>query len=278
MKIKVVQFYCGMNDVYNQLVNQVKEINSKYCQLHNYEYQLIIINNQQVEQFVNNNIFRWNINAYKFKVIYEQLIQSDCDYLVFLDADAVISKPTIKIEDIIDLKHDLFFSRSDSMFDQKRHVTCLSMKLKNMIESTVIDKYHFEHIMDLFDLYTDLQRLLLGYLFINEGLIVIKNNQLMKDFFRDAITLVPHFNDLKYNRMTTDGRIIHFLTLRNKYKDCWCFMYDQAQGSHLSKNEAKYDEEKTFVLHDYQIGSFNTRLNNIRNVKQNKWWKGYFNE
>ena len=135
----------------------------------------------------------------------------------------------------------------------------------------LVTKY-FEEFIDSFQLFRNFERLLLGYLFMNEGLIVIKNNALMKDFFKDANVLVPYFNDLKFNTMTTDGRILHFLTLRNKYKNSWKFMDDYAQGSHASINEAKYDEDRTFVLHDYQIQSFKERLNNIKQLKNNKWW------
>ena len=43
--------------------------------------------------------------AYKMKFIMDHLNKQDCDYLVWIDADAAISKPTIKIEDLIDDKH-----------------------------------------------------------------------------------------------------------------------------------------------------------------------------
>lgn len=274
MKIKIVQFYCGKNQVYNQLVNQVKDLNSNYCYIHNYDYQLRQVDEKQVQQFINSNNFRWNINAYKFKVIYEQLIQSDCDYLVYMDADAAISKPQIKIEDLIDNEHDLFFSRSDSKHDQKTHMIDLAQKMNAIFQKKLLDTNYFDEFTDAFCLFYNFERLMIGYLFMNEGFMVIKNDNLMKDFFKDANDLVPYFNDLKFNTMTTDGRIVHFLTLRNKYKDCWKFMYDQAQGSHASINEAKYDEDKTFVLHDYQVSSFEERLAYMKNLKENKWWKG----
>lgn len=272
MKIKIIQFYCGDDPVYKELVDVVADLNGEYCKRYNYKYCFEHVSREDVDNYINTNIFRWNINAYKFKVINDHLRMDDCDYLVYMDADAVVSNPTIKIEDLIDQDHSIFFSRSDSKYDQQMHMIDLGNKLNAVYQQRLLQTNYFDEFTDKFQFYLSFERLMIGYLFMNEGLIVIKNNQLMKDFFTDADKLVPYFNDIKYNTMTTDGRIIHFLTLRNKYKDSWTFMYDQAQGSYASRGKSKYNEENTFVLHDYQIQSFQVRLEHIKQLRNNQWW------
>lgn len=277
MKLKIVQFYCGNDPTYQELIKVVSELNSKYCEKQGYEYSFDHIERQDVDNYINTNNFRWCINAYKFKVINKHLNENDCDYLVFMDADAVVSNPTIKIENLIDNQHHIFFSRSDSKHDQQLHMVDLAQKMNVIFQKKLLVTNYFDEFTDGFYLFHNFERLMVGYLFMNEGFMVIKNDNLMKDFFKDADALVPYFNDLKFNTMTTDGRIIHFLTLRNKYRDSWKFMYDYAQGSHASSNEAKYDEDRTFILHDYQIQSFDERLNNIKQLKNNKWWNKVLN-
>lgn len=39
--------------------------------------------------------------------------------------------------------------------------------------------------------------------------------------------------------------------MQNRYKDCYTFMFDQAQGGIANAFETKYDVEKTFILHNY---------------------------
>lgn len=278
MKIKIVSYYAGDDPLYAKMCSLTKEINSKYCQLHNYAYQFNKKDMQEIKNFAQSNHGNgFDIIAYKIKFLYEHLIKNDCDILVFLDADATVSNPNIKIEDLIDNKHDFFISSFDDKNELEKQFALLSQKLNYYWSNkNTLDQYPAYKIIEMLDLYRHGAALSTGSLFWNEGLIIIKNTPTIQEFFKEAMLLVPYFHNLKNPVLSTEQRVLGFLCLQTKYKDIYTYLTPYAQGGYAAKFEAKYDENKSFVLHDYLISDRNVRIKNIQQLKQNKWWKDIF--
>lgn len=92
-KIKVVQFYT--NNV--PYAKYTVEINKKYCEYHNYEY-YVENNTNKIISLLDGRSITW----YKPHLIKESLDNnSNVEYVVFLDIDAVITNQNLKIEDFI---------------------------------------------------------------------------------------------------------------------------------------------------------------------------------
>lgn len=94
MKIVVAQFY-SENVVYG---NYSREINERYCNLHGYTY-FAETNTEKIKDRLQGRSWTW----YKPHLLRDVFIQyPDCDYVLFLDIDAVFSTDTRRIEEFID--------------------------------------------------------------------------------------------------------------------------------------------------------------------------------
>lgn len=121
MKIKMIQYLTGSNPDYNKLANEVEFLNKTYCKFYGYDYEFLRFKEQELE---------WaDAVEYKIKYISETLNKQEHDYVVFVDADAGIANPTIKIEDLIDNEHYLFLSKCNERYAFLRDTT---LALKNL--------------------------------------------------------------------------------------------------------------------------------------------------
>lgn len=94
MKIVVAQFY-SENVVYG---NYAREINERYCNLQGYTY-FAETNTEKIKNNLQGRSWTW----YKPHLLREVFTQHpDCDYVLFLDIDAVFSTDTRRIEEFID--------------------------------------------------------------------------------------------------------------------------------------------------------------------------------
>ena len=109
MKIKVIQYLISNDQKYLRLAKLAEKINHNYCKINGYDFKFEYKDNES-------NLDFEATTFYKILYINENL--NDCDYLVFIDADAAISNPTIKIENLIDDKHELFLSRGNDRLYQ----------------------------------------------------------------------------------------------------------------------------------------------------------------
>jgi len=92
MKLKLIQYYTP-NCSY---ASTSEKINRDYCEKHSIEY-FAETNEQTIREGYDSRAVQW----YKIKFTQDQLKNSDVDYIVFMDADAVVVKPEKDIRDII---------------------------------------------------------------------------------------------------------------------------------------------------------------------------------
>lgn len=275
MNIKIVQYIFEGESKYNILFNLTKQINMNYCKLYNYNYHYDIFNKNMIQQLYGK--FEWIYACvYKLNYIYNNLIKNDCDYLVFLDADAAVNKPIIKIEDLVDDEHDLFLSKGD----EKTQILRSLFLLHNIIDSILKNyqyfldnniEYNLYNVTDLFQLCEKFSH---GSLFFNEGFIIIKNTFLMKQFFQDCINLIKYYiYRYVWRGRGYDGLIMSSILFQEKYKNAFIYMYDQAQGGIKNVFETKYDVNTTFILHNYGNAlTIDQKIEQINKLKSNIWW------
>ena len=104
MKLKIVQYYTP-----NLTYATVSErINRTYCEKHNIEY-FVQTSKEEIGATLNGRAVQW----YKIPFLQQVLTTSDHDYIIYLDADAVVVKPEKDIRDIINenLDSDLIIAR-----------------------------------------------------------------------------------------------------------------------------------------------------------------------
>lgn len=101
-KIALVTFY----DNYSEDIREISLSNKeKYAKKHGYE---LFVGDKEVYNLRQGRPSAWT----KFKLIEKTL--PNFDYVVWFDADTVVVNDTIRIEDIIDDKHDLFYSKDEN--------------------------------------------------------------------------------------------------------------------------------------------------------------------
>lgn len=123
------------NDKIQQLANITTPVLEKYCNQNNY---------QLVVKHISND-FDKHPAWYKPIAILDTLEETGCDYLFWIDTDALVIKPTYKLEDIIEEDKYLYISHD---------FNCL-----------------------------------------NSGVMLLKNCDLIKDFFREVYARYPSFKD-----------------------------------------------------------------------------------
>ena len=97
-KIVVAQFYTN-NLSYGKFS---EEINKKYCSDKGYVYH-VEKDTDKIKGYIEDRAYTWA----KPKLIAEVMQKYDCDYVLFLDMDAIVSDHTIRIEEFIDDHFDL---------------------------------------------------------------------------------------------------------------------------------------------------------------------------
>ena len=101
MNIAVLQFYTSNINygVYSEMINQ------KYCEDKGYTY-VCEKNTERIISICDKRSFHWG----KVKLVQELLDTDKFDYILFLDADAIISDFNQNIEDFIDSDYDMVFA------------------------------------------------------------------------------------------------------------------------------------------------------------------------
>lgn len=267
MKIKIIQYLISNDNEYLQLAKLSEQINCCYCKLYNYDFKFEYKNNDE-------NLNFEETTFYKIPYINNNL--NNCDYLVFIDADAAVSNPNIKIEDLIDNKHEMFFSRGNDRLYQIITLQNLYNNLLNFLKDNrkLLLTNYFHEFVDKFNLYHDLERLSLGNIFFNEGFIIVKNTEKMNEFFSLCSNFGKYFLNRIHSGLEADGAVLCFFLQQKKFNNLYTFLPDYAQGGFANSYEGKYDENKTFVLHNYgKALNFNQKYEALENLLNNKWWK-----
>ena len=272
MKIKLISYLISTDQKWKQIFKVASEINTKYCELYNYNYQFKLMDESKWD-----SVTRDAKLIYKISFMYNHLLMNDCDYLVFIDADAAISKPTIKIEDLIDDKYELFLSKGNDRVGTLNLLSNLFNKLVPVLSSR--DKALTMNFDQEFrkQFYEECEFLSLDNIPFNEGFIIIKNTETMKEYFNDCLKMLNYTLNTVNKSGSPDGRAMNFVLQLKKYNSLYTFMYDQVQSTVVNSYQFAYDIDKTFILHNYGYG-FNSdqRIGLLKELKNNKWWKGKF--
>lgn len=287
MKIKVVSYYVdGGSEKHLQLSKVTEQINRKYCELHGYDIQFVYMTKQEYFDFYKEDEKQVTYLDYKIPFISEQLNKQDCDYLVFLDADAPISKPQIKIEDLVDDTHQFFLCRGNEKVIQINCLINIANKINQIFqrehsEHYLTKNYYDQTIMKDYDMFGDFEWLSWSYLLFNEGFMIIKNTPTMREFWDRAykyeMDFFIHMDRTIVSHGGQDGRVIKFMLLQKKYNPLYTFMPQFAMGGVANSFETRYDVEKHFVLHNYgQALTDEQKIEWAQSLKNNKWWKEYY--
>lgn len=277
MKIKIVQYFIGNNEKYLELAHEVEILNRKYAEIHEYDYDFDYLDSSVVEDCFGKCTPK-EMAAYKLQYILDKLGQKDCDYLVFMEADVVVSKPTIKIENLIDEKHQFFISRNNDVPFQIKHINNILHELQRIL--SIKNRIYTEYWTDILkienknNLYDSLSTLSSYCFFHNEGFYIIKNVKEMEALFIDAVQFVYFLEDIIYDSsVVLEGRALCMTLLKEKYNSLFTFLPAYIQGAEKGAYQTKYNSETTFLLHEYGTATtLQQKINEVKNLHNNKWW------
>lgn len=288
------------SDNYYALTTIFKELTQIYCDKHNYAFEFKYITNKDLLPIINNkkqyNILNnlteeqerfENIVLYKVLMTKNELEKEDSEYIVFIDSDAIISNPNIKLEDLIDNEHEIWLSLGNYEYD-------LNFNLKNLVNSIqfLLAKNNSEYLNALFintkfgynKLFTE-KNIDLNNLFkllncmngaFNEGVFIVKNTFKMRQLFK---IICEHFylsyNSYTFNkcRYTSEGYIMQYFLNTPTFYNSFAYMRAGIQGHIMGFLNGQYNEEKTFIQHNYSVMAINDRLKFAQILKLNKWWR-----
>lgn len=285
MKIKVIQFDTRIN---NETIEFGKELNKKYCAINNYDYEFEYFKYDEskylnIFEFFNGDGYKdkrkdfFGIAYHKYELLEQNI--NNYDYIVFLDSDAVFVNPKIKIEDLLNNQSDIYLSQDCTILANTFFLYSATMQIQQYCNT-----YYCQYIKDFKNFANntvdDANRSVLRRIGgvwtnpagINSGFIIMKNSNISKEFLNDC----KKYYKLFENAMEDQG-CIAFLLNTKKYKNNWTLLPDYIQGdSFLDHPDFKYDENKNFINHI--CGGGTKILEGFKLVKNNKWWREYFNE
>ena len=191
MNIKICQYFVGKDEKYLELCHEVKKINKKYAEIQGYAYEFEYTDEDVIKTYYDGECTYKEILAYKLHFVYNNLMFGDYDLIVFLDADAAISNPTMKIEDLIDNKHELFLSRGNEITCQLVELKRIKNSINNLyIQKEILyNKYWDEIVKQYPTLYRDFEWMSVGNILFNAGFIIVKNTKKMKELFEDSLKI-----------------------------------------------------------------------------------------
>ena len=277
--VKIIQYFVGTNKKYIELCHEVEKLNKTYAELYGYSYNFNYIDETIVKDYFGQCTYK-EMLAYKIKYMYDSLLKNDCDILVFIDADAAVSKPTIKIEELIDNEHDLFLSKGNDVVAVKNCLNNIKIGLKNVYsnETVLYENNWHDIIKNNIKFYEGMERMSIGCVLHNEGFYIIRNTNKMKELFKDALTIESLLMDTLYSGGPEEGRCLSLCLLKKKYFDSFAFLYSHAQNARASSFPYTYDEEQTFILHEYgDATTKEQKINGVKTIWNNKWWKNALN-
>ena len=97
----------------------------------------------------------------------------------------------------------------------------------------------------------------------------------MKNLFQDGLQFASLIGDsVFYSPVSLIGKVISLCLNKMKYHSSFIFLPYYVQGLFMGDCYSKYDENKTFILHEY--GDATTKQQKLEEVKSlwyNKWWR-----
>ena len=272
-RFKIIQYNVRIDPKYDQINKQSQQLITRYAAMHQYNFYKEQVGVQKIKQMYGGSSVK-QIFKYKIFFIKQMLDKSNQDYLVFIDNDAFINKPQIKFEDMIDDTHQLFLSRGNGMFDQNKLFKDLIKRLNKLDKNRLLHEYISQSIIDQ-SLFCQFQTLSYGSIMFNEGFIIIKNTQNMKQFFKDAVKLMDLYllHTVGRSCMTEDGRVIAYMVRHQKYNKLYTYLPDYAQNGVLHWERTRFNPETSFLMHNYgDYFTLDKKMHYLKYAKNSHWW------
>lgn len=284
---------------YTKIVEYYNLLVKKYCQIHNYKFQFREIEDTDLEDINNQLTDDWYLTdnstinkktnliiLYKIKYIKEVLNRLEDKYVVFFDTDAIPSNPNIKLEMLIDNQHEFFVSPGNKYADYITATNDLIPEFINLIKNA-------EGILDIFlhnpvqynnkiltekniNILAKFEQFIKIFSGFNEGFIIVKNTEKMRKLFE----LMCNNYNLSIHRnfnSGTDGHLFSYFLSSNYFYSSLKYMDFNCMGHHFGYGPYRYDENKTFLLHDSDIISMYDRTKLFEIMTHNKWWTPILN-
>lgn len=275
MKIAFCQFSNKSSEQYNKLVEINQLMVKKYCEINNYDYFF--------EEIPPTMIFH-DMYFHKFEMMLKYI--NDYDYLVWIDTDAVPINPLISIESLLEEQYDAYISK-----DVMVKIECLWLDYIHNIISSVKNQNNLSYVNDIKSLNDILSKQNMPFLnWIKKiafnphgfcsGFFIIKNSEIGKNILKESLYLKNIFGYFKSSESPTDQEALA-LILQKYEVNTKIFDYKfhgnmtYLQDGH--KDEFSYDEDHNFLCHMYSL-SLENRIKAHKIIKNNKFWKKYFNE
>ena len=285
---------------YSKIVDYYNVLVKKYCELNNYKFEFKEITDEDLKDIELKLSDDWQllddsqiklktteIVLYKIKYVKEVLDRNEDEYVVFFDVDAIPSNPNIKLESFIDNEHEIFVSPGNKYMDFLSAIYQLKPFLMDLFENknnmldyfcqdpqllwSVIKKNNNINIIARMDQFS---KIFAGF---NEGFFIVKNTDKMKKLF----SLMCENYQIGIHRTfdsSADGHLFWYFLTSEYFYSSLKYMKFNCMGHHLGFGPYKYDEEKTFLLHDSDIISMADRTKAFEIMIHNKWWNKIFPE
>lgn len=289
------------SDMYESLTYIFKDLTNIYCNIHNYDFIFKEIDDNDLT-FIIDNKKKWsflstlsenqetfeNIVLYKLLLVKNELLKNDSEYVAFFDSDALISNPNISLDEFIDNDHEIWLSLGNHEYDVRQAYN----DLLNTVQNIVNDKDKLNRIIssdlksgydsllkdnniDLNDLFKSMSSLIGKF---NEGFFIVKNTKNMKKLFSlicDHLYLSYNSYTYKNIRYTSEGYLLQYFLNSPKFYNKFSYMKPFSQGHILGAFTGKYNEERSFIQHNYSVMKIEDRLKFAQKLKMNKWWKPF---
>lgn len=295
--------YSGKYDSFSflNLVQIFKDLTQKYCNLYNYKFKFKYINDKDLQPIIDNkNKFNFfststtksqqfkNIILYKILMTYEELLKNDSEYIVFIDTDALISNPNITLDSLIDNKHQIWLSHANQRYECIKDINALTKSMNIFLNDkeclelfmTDIKKSYlkFKEKTNI-DLNTVLKHIAAKICSHNEGFFIVKNTENMKNLFYlmcNNFYLTHNTFTLDKDGAGPDGYLLMYFLNSSKYFDFFAYMNPYTQGHIMGVYEGKYNEDKSFIQHNFTVMEVKDKLKFAQKLKLNKWWNNFY--
>lgn len=271
------------DSLYKKIYELTTAINKKYCEIHNYNYSFDIFNENELNNFLDTEIFqfndKWNITCiFKYQYLLEQLEKSTEDYIVYVEYDSCFCNDIKRIEDFLnnDINTDFFYACCNWSWDINDFIKQTN-EYVSALQHNINDIFDFNKYVntlsknEIFNYLTGCHKIF----FNNEGLYIIKNSEISKKILRAIVKYAPIFYDKKHI-CAVEGLIVQFIM----GKECFIKHVKQlpaiTQG-HIYGTSNRYNEDNCLVCHNSSIDK-NILYEFIKNnIIKNKYWSKYFN-
>lgn len=147
-------------------------------------------------------------------------------------------------------------------------------KVANLVMQNQKQIENFNNCTDFF--WTKPMILKLNYLqrvsFNNEGIYILKNSNITKQFLKAIIKYAPLFYDYT-DELCTETQTVNMIMRKEQFIPHIKVMPEKTQG-HIYGNRNKYNEDECLICHNSTMNK-NSLYDFLMKIANNKYWKQY---